>query len=320
MVCTSFISNIDSSVSSFKDGDELEMAKSIQAYLRNAISKFAASDTTPQLPEKQLKSNTTKVSENSKAHLPNKPLVTPFPSKISSGQVENMTNSTKDSRSQNPSGLENSWSTIARNGHKKSRTIITSRSQASQASKNPAQTTLVDNNIATAKNKDAAGNQQDNRLFLRLSVDHEWRKLSPAGVREIVVKRLSISPAQIGTIKPVRSGFAISPRNNFTREELLKAAVRLSPADAKLEAASNWISVMIPTVPISISTEKGRIEITKEMLANEIERVSSMRPASLRLYGRNLPNAPHRTWMAYFTKAPRPGTVQEPLPVEIVAQ
>ena len=64
---------------------------------------------------------------------------------------------------------------------------------------------------------------------------------------------------------------------------------------------------MIPTVPISISTEKGRIEITKEMLANEIERVSSMRPVSLRLYGRNLPDAPHRTWMAYFTKAPRPG-------------
>ncbi|POS87381.1 hypothetical protein EPUL_003289, partial [Erysiphe pulchra] len=120
MVCTSFINNIDSTVSSFKDGDEQNMAKSIQAYLRDAISKFAASDTTPPLPEKQMKSNTVKVSENPNAHLPNKPLVSPFPSKLSIGQVENETNPIKDFISQNPSGLNNSWSTVARNGHKKS--------------------------------------------------------------------------------------------------------------------------------------------------------------------------------------------------------
>ncbi|POS84543.1 hypothetical protein EPUL_004323, partial [Erysiphe pulchra] len=277
------ISNIDCTVSSFKDGDEQNMAKSIQAYLRAAISKFAASNTTPLLPEKQLKSNTVKVSENPKTHLPNKPLVTSFPSKLSIGQVENETNPIKDFISQNPSGL------------------------ASQALKNPVQTTLKGNNTAPVKNKNSSRNLQDNRLFFRLPVEHEWRNLSPTGIREIVVKRLSISPAQIGTFKPVRSGFAISSRNNNTREELLKAAVRLSSSGAKLEAASNWTSVIIPTVPNSICTEKGQVEITKEMLANEIERVTLMRPASLRLYGRNLPNAPHRICMAYFTEAPRPG-------------
>ncbi|POS87375.1 hypothetical protein EPUL_002669 [Erysiphe pulchra] len=86
-----------------QDGDEQNMAKSIQAYLRAAIS---ASDITPPLPEKELKSNTAKVSENPKAHLPNKPLVTPFPSKLSIGQVENETNPIKDFISQNPSGLD----------------------------------------------------------------------------------------------------------------------------------------------------------------------------------------------------------------------
>ncbi|POS88253.1 hypothetical protein EPUL_000078 [Erysiphe pulchra] len=181
MVCTSFISNIDSTVSSFKDGNEQNMAKYIQAYLRAAISKFAASDTTPPLPEKQLKSNTVKV--------------------------------------------------------------------------------------CRAKFGYSSRNLQDNRLFFRLPVEHEWRNLSPAGIREIVVKILSILPAQIGTIKPVRS------------EELLKAAVRLSSSGTKLEAASDWTSVMLPTVPNSIYTEKGQVETKKEMLANEIERVTLMRPA-----------------------------------------
>ncbi|KHJ30706.1 putative eka-like protein [Erysiphe necator] len=32
-----------------------------------------------------------------------------------------------------------------------------------------------------------------------------------------------------------------------------------------------------------------------------------MRPSFLKLYGRNVLEAPHRTWMAFFTKAPRPG-------------
>ncbi|KHJ31860.1 putative eka-like protein [Erysiphe necator] len=43
------------------------------------------------------------------------------------------------------------------------------------------------------------------------------------------------------------------------------------------------------------------------MLSDEIERVCSERPAHLKLYGQNNSEAPHRTWMAFFTKAPRAG-------------
>ncbi|POS84553.1 hypothetical protein EPUL_002906 [Erysiphe pulchra] len=42
----------------------------------------------------------------------------------------------------------------------------------------------------------------DKRIFLRLPQEHQWRNLSPAGIREIVVKKLAISPASIGRIKP----------------------------------------------------------------------------------------------------------------------
>ncbi|KHJ34077.1 putative eka-like protein [Erysiphe necator] len=148
---------------------------------------------------------------------------------------------------------------------------------------------------------------KDTRFFSRLTSNHEWRKLSPAGIREIVVKKLSILPPSISMIKPVRSGFAPSPRNDETRQELLKGAILLSPFDAKLEAESNWTPIMVLTVPKSIQTLEGKLEVTKEMLSNEIKRVSLVRPASLRLFGRKSPEDPHRTWMAYFSEASRPG-------------
>ncbi|KHJ30405.1 putative eka-like protein [Erysiphe necator] len=291
MVCTCFLSGIDGTVSNFQEGAEKEMAKTIQAYLRLAISEFAAVDTIPDVPkfiptETILKSNSA-----SKVNLPRKPPVVATP-------LRNLTEKTKHGHIQasdplpsTTKNIENCWVSVTRNGHKKSRTIKKSVLQTTKAKKQNTQTSTG----------------SDKRLFLRLTDDHEWRKLSPAGIREIVVKKLSISPASISTIKPVRSGFALSLYKDETRQELLKAAIRLSPFDAKLEAASNWTPVMVPTVPKTINTLEGKIELTKDMLANEIERVSLVRPAFLKMFGRNIPDAPHRTWMAYFSKAPRPG-------------
>ncbi|POS82181.1 hypothetical protein EPUL_005918, partial [Erysiphe pulchra] len=220
MVCTNFVCNIGSTVSSFQDGEELEMAKSIQTYLRTAISEFTASDATPTLPKQQLKSNKAKVSETFKTNLPRIPLMTSVPPKILISHFENKANTSKNFLSLNPSEKYNSWSIVARN-----------------VSPNGIQKTPNYINIASIKNKDTSGNLQDNRLFICLPAYHEWCNLSPAGIRKIVVKRLSFSPAQIDTIKPVHSGFAISPRNNSTRQELLKNSLRLSSSGAKLEAA-----------------------------------------------------------------------------------
>ncbi|KHJ35727.1 putative eka-like protein [Erysiphe necator] len=41
------------------------------------------------------------------------------------------------------------------------------------------------------------------------------------------------------------------------------------------------------------------------MLADEIERVCSVRPVQLKIYGRNKIEAPHRTWIEFFSKPPR---------------
>ncbi|KHJ35092.1 putative eka-like protein [Erysiphe necator] len=109
------------------------------------------------------------------------------------------------------------------------------------------------------------------------------------------------------TIKPVRTGFALSPYSSEAQEALLQTSSRLLNTGAKIEPASNWIPLLVPTVPKYISTLEGQIEVNKEMLANEIERVTSIRPTSVRLYGSSNQAAPHRTWMAFFTKAPRSG-------------
>ncbi|KHJ35757.1 putative eka-like protein [Erysiphe necator] len=76
-------------------------------------------------------------------------------------------------------------------------------------------------------------------------------------------------------------------------------------SNAKLEPASNWLSLLIPTVSSCILKEQGLTEVSKEMLSDEIERASTMRSMTLKLFGKNNPDAPHRTWMAYISKAPR---------------
>ncbi|KHJ30025.1 putative eka-like protein [Erysiphe necator] len=115
----------------------------------------------------------------------------------------------------------------------------------------------------------------DNRLFLRLPQEHEWRKLSPAGIREVIVKKLSISPVWVGKIKPVNSGFALSPCSTEPREKILNAGNGLFLTGAKLEAATNWVSVLIPTVPAFLHKEQGVVEVSNSMLADEVERTAS---------------------------------------------
>lgn len=140
--------------------------------------------------------------------------------------------------------------TVTRNGYKKSRTLT--------PIVNP-QTEIRPDFVAhlpsrpIAQNKDKQKkaeieNKSDNRLFVRLPFDHEWRKLSPVGFHEIIFKRLSISPASIGLNKSVRSGFALTTCNMKYREDLLSAAGGLFMYGASLEPISNWVLVLVPTV------------------------------------------------------------------------
>ncbi|POS81782.1 hypothetical protein EPUL_006481, partial [Erysiphe pulchra] len=205
---------------------------------------------------------------------------------------------------------QNPWATVARNGHKKSRVTMTVpivskniTTGVQKKSSTHSKSTMIKN----TKSKNAKEIISDTRLFLRLPMDHEWRNLFPAGLREVIVKCLAVSPASIGLIKPVRTGFAISPSNSGAREALLQSKIGLLDTTAKLEPASNWVPLLVPMMPKFIRAIQGQTEVTKEMLSNEIELVTPTLPTSIRHYSTSIIEAPYRTWMAFFDKAPRPG-------------
>ncbi|KAI0999532.1 hypothetical protein K3495_g8662 [Podosphaera aphanis] len=309
-ICASLVCNLESTLSNYKDDLEKEEADIIRGYLQQAIARLAASESVPSPPKvpihtkpvKSKNSNTAKENNGKKVLV-----ATPALSTLTGGKQQNnaLLETIKKGNNQEQ---QHNWVTIARNGHKKR--CSSAPSQAPLSSNLQEQQVYLPTRPHTRTadlGKKKKNNENDNRLFLRLPSEHEWRKLSPAGIREVVVKRLSISPSLIGKIKSVRSGFALSPSNSEGRETMLKAATGLFLSDAKLEPATNWTPLLVPTVPRFIMKTDGRIEVTKNMLAEEIERVTTVRPSALKPFGQNNPNAPHKTWMAYFSKAPRPG-------------
>ncbi|POS83419.1 hypothetical protein EPUL_003247, partial [Erysiphe pulchra] len=68
------------------------------------------------------------------------------------------------------------WATVARYGQKKARVTL--------ISKTPVATVNGTINHRANKEKSSMTASPDKRLCVRLPQDHEWRKLSPAGIRE----------------------------------------------------------------------------------------------------------------------------------------
>ncbi|KAI1008041.1 hypothetical protein K3495_g198 [Podosphaera aphanis] len=93
---------------------------------------------------------------------------------------------------------------------------------------------------------------QDETLFLRLGKDHDWRKLSPAGVQEAVGQLLSLPLTTIEHIYRVPTGFALRAKDEETRQVLIDLAESFAPIGAKLEKASDLVVFRLPTVPVAI--------------------------------------------------------------------
>lgn len=89
-----------------------------------------------------------------------------------------------------------------------------------------AQGSLTSPSLSIEKNQSSL-NTQDKRQFIRLSHDHEWRNLSPAGIRDVIVRKLFISLTFIKSIKNVRSGFALCSCSTQAREALSQPKVHL---------------------------------------------------------------------------------------------
>ncbi|KAI1003192.1 hypothetical protein K3495_g5015 [Podosphaera aphanis] len=157
--------------------------------------------------------------------------------------------------------------------------------------------------------KTAAPPRQDERLFLRLGKDHDWRQLSPAGVREAVAQHLGLTSDIIEHVYRVPTGFALKAKDEETRQVLIDSAKTFTSMGAKLEKASDLTVLRISTVPMALNTRLGRVLITEEMVINEITRITKATPFKARPHGKSRLGAIQQSWLAYFEKAsaPRPG-------------
>ena len=151
--------------------------------------------------------------------------------------------------------------------------------------------------------------RQDERLFLRLGKEHDWRHLSPAGIREAVAQHLGLPCDTIEHVYRVPTGFALKAKDEETRQVLIESTEAFTPLGAKLEKASDLIVLRISTVPVALSTRLGRVQITEEMVINEISRITKAIPFKARPHGKSRLGAIQQSWLAYFEKAsaPRPG-------------
>ena len=106
MICTTVYSNIESTLANFSDEIEKEEVVTFKSYLRQAIANFAAVDKSPIPPKILSHSKPTKGSGSGSGEGVNvgKNVAVATPQLPKSPQIS-----------------QNTWVTVARNGHKKAR-------------------------------------------------------------------------------------------------------------------------------------------------------------------------------------------------------
>ncbi|POS82055.1 hypothetical protein EPUL_006593, partial [Erysiphe pulchra] len=137
MICTSVISNIESTLSNFKDEIEKEEASAFRAYLQLAIANFAAVDTTPTPAKIPTHSRPNKSSVyrlgTDKTAAKKAALVTPR--SILSVDLSERKAQEIFSLPKIPQTVENTWATLARKGKKKARKTLSTIAQVAPAKK-----------------------------------------------------------------------------------------------------------------------------------------------------------------------------------------
>ncbi|KHJ30869.1 putative eka-like protein [Erysiphe necator] len=207
--CASVLFNIESTLEMYKGDLEKPEADLIRGYLQKAIVRLAASKNVPKPPPIPLKTKPLKSNVRKGQNLERK--------KLSSGTSKSPTNQSilKPQKVTfevyNKSAIvKSSWIIVARNGRKKSRIIASTPSVPS------AKISAIQKNMPQASNLNQSHKQKvivpisDSRLFVHLPINQEWCTFSPSGLREVIVKRLGVSPASIGLIKPVRTGLFLA--------------------------------------------------------------------------------------------------------------
>ncbi|KAI1004106.1 hypothetical protein K3495_g4104 [Podosphaera aphanis] len=271
-ICIDAQNLVEAALSPLATGENKEFVDAPQVYLRAAIVQFS------------------KTGLESKAPVPPAPpalparSVFPPPPRVREQRVQ-IPGSPKDQ------AAKSTWATVARKGLK-------ANPGPTKPKLAPSAPKPKEKNISTA----------DKRLFVRLECDSEWRSLSLYGAKSAVTNSLSCSKDDIKLIQRVKTDFAITAKDDETRQRLLEKADG-GIENFKLEQTSNLVALRIATVPVAIKYSSGVVSTTAQIVADEIFRVTGKVPTQLRPHSVTKSGAKYQNWQALFTResAPRPG-------------
>ncbi|POS88381.1 hypothetical protein EPUL_000930 [Erysiphe pulchra] len=173
------------------DEIEKEEAVALKAYVRLAIANFAADDSALAPPRIPSQLQTTKA--NGYGSRKDKDIEKKS-RRNSSNSKERSLKALSLPKIPSTNEKEKTWATVARHDQKKARVTPTTKTQAAPMSK------LTQ--LMPVREKSTLKDPSEKRLFFRIPKDHQWYKLSPAGIREVIVQELYILPSPIGRIRP----------------------------------------------------------------------------------------------------------------------
>ncbi|POS83661.1 hypothetical protein EPUL_003788 [Erysiphe pulchra] len=279
-ICSAAINSVEAVLDPLSNGTRNNFVASLKVYFRSAIAQFIRSGASTSLPM-----------------LPPRPTGPPQAVSIIRKSTRNTptTKAILKNAAQNPT--RSNWATIANKAHQKS-PAIPNMSQC-PISKMTEKSTTKSSSLSGA----------DDRLFIRITKDHEWRLLSPCVVREKLCIHLNCSPSDICQITRTSTGYALTTKDREVRQMLLNNNDGLSSHAAKLEPASDLTINRIATVLVALRTLDGLVTVDDTNFVAEITRVTNVTPKIVRLHGKSRPGAPYCSWLAYFTRdqSPRPG-------------
>ncbi|POS84007.1 hypothetical protein EPUL_004460 [Erysiphe pulchra] len=181
-----FLPYSSSTLANLTNEIEKEEVVVFRACLRQAIANFAATDSLPSPPRVSINTWPNKGNENRKENDKNltKKIAVATPRIVLSKAINPEMNKEVDLPS-TPQTSNKTWATVARKCRKKARVVNSIETQVSAGNKNAPRVLNKDNSTIPVSDK---------RLFVRLLQKQERRKLSPAGIREVVVNKLAINP------------------------------------------------------------------------------------------------------------------------------
>ncbi|KHJ33603.1 putative eka-like protein [Erysiphe necator] len=278
--CTIAINGVQMVLSTDGADGNKEFSQGLLIYLRAAIAQFMANGPGTTLPVLSSKpTQSLQVKQKEKSALPsNKAL----PQKLRNTE-------------------EKKWASIARKGNQVTPAIPTLSAVPSSTQKHL--------RADKEKGKHSKPSTGDDRLFLRLAKEHEWRPLALSAIREIICKHLECSLTDILLIRRTATGFALTANDKETRQLLLDKSSMISAQNATIEPASDLVTYHIPNVPVTIQFSNNKVFVTKEMVEAEIKRVTQASPTTVRRHGKTKAGAPYQAWLAHFPRphAPRVG-------------